>query len=454
MNVLVVGAGGREHALALALSEEADVVVAPGNPGMAARPGRAWSATASGTLSFAVDAAESLDADLVVIGPEAPLVAGLADRLRARGRRVLGPGASGARLEGSKAWAKRLMARQGVPTARATVFSDLPSALAHLEATPGPWVVKADGLTAGKGVLVTAERAEAAADVRAKLSGEAFADAGRVVLIEEAMQGPELSVLALCDGRRCVLLPSARDAKRLGDGDTGPNTGGMGAFAPVPDATAELLGRVMDEVLEPTLAGLRAEGIDYRGIIYAGMMLTDAGPRVVEFNVRLGDPEAQAVLPLLGGVTAELFAQAADGRLLEEPPDAAGAAVCLVLAAPGYPAAPLGGGLVCGVEQAEAEVPGVRVLQAGTALDRSGRLVAAGGRVLDVVARAGDLYSARRRAYEAMERLRLPGGQVRRDLVPLATEARPAFPAGTGTSAEEARPAGAGNALQDRGGGT
>ena len=243
---------------------------------------------------------EAIEADLFVIGPEAPLVDGLADRLRAQGRLVFGPGADGARLEGSKAFMKELLASAGVPTAGHRAFTDPEPAIAYLRSLAAPFVVKTDGLAAGKGVLVTESIAEAEADVREKLSGESFGAAGERVVIEEGLTGPELSLLVVCDGTRAVPLAPAQDFKRLGDGDAGPNTGGMGAYSPVPGSGPEIVDLVMDRAVEPTLAALRAAGVDYRGVLYAGLMLTPDGPKVIEYNVRFGDPEAQVVLPRLG----------------------------------------------------------------------------------------------------------------------------------------------------------
>ncbi|HEX8803566.1 MAG TPA: phosphoribosylamine--glycine ligase, partial [Acidimicrobiales bacterium] len=295
-----MGSGAREHALAHVLARGADVVVTPGNPGI---PG-----------SVATPPAE-VAADLYVVGPEAPLVAGLADELRATGRLVLGPGADGARLEGSKAWMKEVVAAAGVPTARHAAFAEVEPALAFLRGLPPPWVVKTDGLAAGKGVLVTGSLAEAEDDVRAKLSGRTFAGAGRTVVIEEGMTGPELSILAVCDGTRAVALAPAQDFKRVGDGDAGPNTGGMGAYSPVPFAGPDVVADVLDRFVGPTLAALRARGIDYRGVLYAGLMMTADGPRLVEYNVRFGDPEAEVVLPRLASDLGDLLAAAAAGRI-------------------------------------------------------------------------------------------------------------------------------------------
>ncbi len=434
MKVLVVGSGGREHALAVALARgDHEVWVAPGNPGMAHYPGieRGW----GGCLAAddPVRAARRIGAALVVVGPEQPLAAGLADELRGAGFAVLGPGAAGARLESSKVWMKELCASVGVPTATWAAFDRTEGALEYLRSHPGPYVVKADGLAAGKGVLVTDSLVAAEADVVAKLSGAAFGVAGRRVVLEEAMRGPELSVLALCDGQRAVLLPPARDAKRLGDGDIGPNTGGMGAFAPVPGVDPALLGQVRRDIVDPVLAELRRRGIDYRGILYAGLMLTTTGPRLVEFNVRFGDPEAQVVLPLVPpGALGSLVLAAAHGALDEEAaqralasagtPGPAGtpeptAAVCVVLAAPGYPEHPRHGLVVRGVERA-ASLPGVTVLQAGTAAE-GGALVTTGGRVLDVVGTGPSLAVARARAYEGVAAIDWPEAQFRRDIAAL-----------------------------------
>ena len=304
MRVCVVGRGGREHALAVALARSADVVVSPGNAGMAA-------------LGVTCMAASPLaiEADLYVIGPEEPLVAGLADELRGAGRLVFGPGAEGARLEGSKAWMKQLLAEARVPTAAYGVFDKEGPAAEFLRTLRAPWVVKTDGLAAGKGVLVTDDLDLAIADVRAKLSGSAFGAAGQRVVIEEGLLGAELSVMAVCDGVRAVALVPAQDFKRVGEGDTGPNTGGMGAYSPVPAAGPEVLHEVVEVAIEPTLRALQARGIDYRGALYAGLMLTEQGPRVLEFNVRFGDPESQVVLFRWQGDVTAVLAAAAAGRL-------------------------------------------------------------------------------------------------------------------------------------------
>jgi phosphoribosylamine--glycine ligase len=398
--VCVVGGGGREHALASVLARSAEVIATPGNPG----------------IDGSVDApATEIDADLYVIGPEQPLVDGLADRLRARGKLVFGPGADGARLEGSKAWMKQVLLDAGVPTARHGTFSQLQPAVEFLRGLRGPYVVKTDGLAAGKGVFVTTDLAAAIEDVSEKLAGRSFGAAGRTVVVEECLVGPELSLLAVCDGERAVPLAPAQDFKRVGDGDAGPNTGGMGAYSPVPAADGRVIGEVMDRAVEPTLAMLRKLGIDYRGVLYAGLMLTADGPKVIEFNVRFGDPEAQVVLPRLASDLAGLLAGAAAGRIDVEPAFVDDAAVAVVLASEGYPTAPRTGEPITGIDDAEA-VEGVTVFHAGTARDGDGRLVSAGGRVLDVTATGATVAEARARAYAALTHITFPGMHYRGDI--------------------------------------
>ncbi|MHB1973698.1 MAG: phosphoribosylamine--glycine ligase, partial [Acidimicrobiales bacterium] len=390
MKVCVVGSGAREHALACALAPGARVVVAPGNPGIEDEVG----------VEVTAMPPEQVDADLFVVGPEAPLVEGLADRLRASGRAVLGPGADGARLEGSKAFMKELAGAAGVPTAAWASVDRLDDALAFLRRMPGPYVVKTDGLAAGKGVLVTGDLAEAEADAAAKLAGSSFGDAGRRVVLEEGLVGEELSLLVLCDGRGGLALPAAQDHKRLLDGDAGPNTGGMGAFSPVPAASPALVDEAMERIVLPTLAEMRRRGIDYRGVLYAGLMLTAEGPKLIEYNVRFGDPEAEVVLPRCGGDLAELFLSAATGRLGTPPTVGGDAAVAVVLAARGYPHAPERGAAIEGLDHARA-VEGVTVLHAGTRRDPDGTVRVAGGRVVVVRALGETLGRARERAYTA-----------------------------------------------------
>ncbi len=402
MRICVVGGGGREHGLALALGRTAEVVVTPGNPGI---PG-----------SVATPP-EEVDADLFVVGPEQPLVDGLADRLRAGGGRVLGPGADGAAVEGSKAFMKDLAQEAGLPTARHGAFSEVEPALAFLRTLPGLYVVKTDGLAAGKGVLVTDDLGAAEADVRDKLSGAAFGEAGRTVVIEEGLTGPEASVFVVCDGHRAVALPPAQDFKRVGDGDTGPNTGGMGAWCPVPSVGDDLADEVVARFVEPTLAALRARGIDYRGVLYAGLMLTPEGPKLIEYNIRFGDPDSQVVLLRMTSDLADLLAAAADGDLSRAAPVTSSDDTCVlvVAASEGYPASPRTGDRIEGLEAAAA-VEGVDVLCAGVGRDADGALVTKGGRVLDVVGRGPDVASARARAYAALEQVTWPGMHHRTDI--------------------------------------
>jgi phosphoribosylamine--glycine ligase len=406
LRVCVVGGGAREHALAAVLGRHAEVVVTPGNAGI---PG---SVTAP---------PEEIDADLFVVGPEAPLVDGLADRLAAGGKLVLGPRAAGARLEGSKAFMKEIAASAGVPTARYAAFDDADAASGFLRSLPPPYVVKTDGLAAGKGVLVTDSLADAEADVRAKLAGTAFGAAGRRVVIEEGLRGPELSVFALSDGTRAVPIGHARDFKRIGDGDTGANTGGMGAFSPVAGIDDDVVGDVMDRFVEPTLAALRERGIEYRGFLYVGLMLTAEGLKLIEYNVRFGDPEAQVVLPRLESDLAMLLGQAARGRIEDVPRFADDAAVTVVAATPGYPEDARPGQVIHGLAEA-AEEPGVEVFCAAAEAADDGSLVTAGGRVLAVTGLGPTVAGARRRAYAGLSRISFEGMQYRTDI---AEEERP-----------------------------
>jgi phosphoribosylamine--glycine ligase len=350
------------------------------------------------------------DADLVVIGPEAPLAAGLADELRASGHVVFGPGRDGARLEGSKAWMKGVLSDAGIPTARYEAFSDLSDrdrAVRFLESLPGPYVVKTDYLAEGKGVLVTRSLDEAIADVTAKL------EHGGVV-IEECMEGPEASVLCVCDGKRAVALSPARDYKRVGTGDTGPMTGGMGSYSPVAEVDASGIAKA---IVQPTLDALRERGVDYRGCLYAGLMLTAEGPKIVEYNVRFGDPESQVVLPRFAGDLAAFLYEAATGDLRTEPEVTDDAYVCLALCTEGYPGPYRRGDPIGGIEDAEA-LEGVRVLRLTVTPD--GRTD--GGRVLNVVARAATVSAARALAYDAAGRIHWPGIHYRTDVAEGAYE--------------------------------
>jgi phosphoribosylamine--glycine ligase len=417
---VVVGAGGREHALARGLAVGGvDVVVTPGNPGMPAR-------LAAGSIRIDPGGASQLEADLYVIGPEVPLVEGLADRLRAQGRLVLGPGADGAKLEGSKSFMKELLADAGVPTAEFWSVDDLDEARSRLEHCSPPFVIKTDGLAAGKGVLVTQELDEALADVAEKLSGRSFGPAGTRVVIEEGLEGPECSLMALCDGTRAVALAPAQDFKRLRSGDAGPNTGGMGAYSPMPGIDAERSDELLALTVEPTLAALRARGIDYRGVLYAGLMLTSSGPKVIEFNVRFGDPETQVVIPRVESDLFELLASAAAGALSGAPAFSGDAAVTVVLAAPGYPASPQVGGVIRGLGpdgQLAEPLEGVTVFHAGTSRQSAeGPFVVSGGRVLSVTGLGATLAQARERAYRAVARIEFDGMQRREDIAAAAAK--------------------------------
>jgi len=417
VRVLVLGSGGREHALARALAADPDVTAlhaAPGNPGIAALATVHPADLAD--IGAAADLARSLAPDLVVIGPEAPLVAGLADALRGTGLSCFGPGRRAAMIEGSKSFAKQVMTAAGIPTARARTCVTAGEAEAALEEFGPPYVVKADGLAGGKGVVVTGDRVAALAHARA---------AGKV-LVEEFLDGPEVSLFALADGASAVPLLPAQDFKRAHDGDEGPNTGGMGAYAPLPWAPPGLAAELMEEVIGPAIGELRRRGTPYRGLLYAGLALTSRGPRVVEFNARFGDPETQVVLDRLASPLAGLLAAAASGSLsgagaLDWAP---GAAVTVVIAAEGYPAAPVTGAVIDGIDDAE-RVAGAYVLHAGTHTGRGGPLVSAGGRVLNVVGAGADLQAARAVAYEAAEQIRMRGGWFRGDIAAEAARAAP-----------------------------
>jgi phosphoribosylamine--glycine ligase len=407
MRVLVIGAGAREHALCRSLAAGDDVTA------IACAPGNAGTAALADTLAVVAtdpDAVASLagswGADLVVVGPEAPLVAGVADAVRGRGIDCFGPSAQAARLEGSKAFAKEVMAEAEVPTAMAHVADTAAEVAAALDAFGPPYVVKDDGLAAGKGVLVTEDRAAALAHAAAY---------GRVV-VEEFLDGPEVSVLCLTDGTTVVPLVPAQDFKRLGDGDSGPNTGGMGAYSPLPWAPSGLVEDVVERVVQPTVDELARRGTPFVGVVYAGLALTPKGLRVIEFNARFGDPETQVVLARLRSPLASQLRLAATGRLADaEPPRwSDGAAVTVVVAAAGYPASPRTGDVVSGLAAADA-VDGAYVLHAGTSLV-AGSVVSAGGRVLSVVGTGADLAQARSRAYEAVGHIDLAGSQHRTDI--------------------------------------
>jgi phosphoribosylamine---glycine ligase len=415
VRILVVGGGGREHALVWALRrEDPDAVLycAPGNPGT--EPLATNLPIAATDLDRLIDAADAYGIDLTVVGPEAPLALGLADRLRAEGRAVFGPGQAGAEIEASKAFAKDLMVRAGVPTASSRTFRALPDALAWIDHHPEPLVVKASGLAAGKGVIVCATRAEARQAAQAMLDSGRFGEAGQVVVIEEFMGGEELSVLAITNGEDIVLLPPAQDHKRLGEGDTGPNTGGMGAYSPVSIASPAFLEQVTREVFQPTLVELARQGGRYNGVLYAGLMVGgDGSPRVVEFNCRLGDPEAQAVLPLIEGGLTECLWHVARGEAPSGLRVRAGHAVTTVLAARGYPDRPETG---AAITIPDTLPEGVTVFHAGTARDAGGMLRATGGRVLTVTAVAASFPRAQAASRAAAAAIRFDGKIYRRDI--------------------------------------
>lgn len=410
MRVLLIGSGGREHALAVGLAADPSVellTAAPGNPGIAAiaelREVRADDPAAVAALAV------ELSADLVVIGPEAPLVAGVADAVRAKGIACFGPSAAAARLEGSKAFAKDVMAAAGVPTGRSYACTTAEEADAALEEFGPPYVVKNDGLAAGKGVVVTADRTAAREHAR---------DCGRVV-IEEFLDGPEVSLFVVTDGTAAVPLMPAQDFKRVADGDEGPNTGGMGAYAPLPWAPADLVERVMAETVMPTLAEMRDRGTPFSGLLYVGLALTGKGPKVIEFNARFGDPETQVVLALLASPLGALLHAAATGTLADLPPLRwhEGSAVTVVVAGHNYPGTPRTGDVISGGEQ-----PGV--IHAGTARRADGALVSAGGRVLSATATGPDLAAARAAAYALVDSITLEGSHHRSDIALGAVEGR------------------------------
>jgi phosphoribosylamine--glycine ligase len=422
LNILLVGSGGREHALARRIAESpltAKLVAAPGNAGIAEVA--ECVAIAADNVEALTDYAVRNGIDLVVVGPEVALVAGLADRLAAEGIRVFGPTGAAAMLEGSKAFMKDIAAKYGIPTAAYARFRDPAAAKAYAALHGLPIVVKADGLAAGKGVTIaqTAEEVEAAIDEA--LTGGRFGAAGNEIVIEEFMAGEEASFFALVDSETVVPLAAAQDHKQVGDGDTGPNTGGMGAYSPAPVVTPALERRIMDEIARPLAHAMMIEGRPYRGVIFAGLMIVDspAGPkpRLIEINVRFGDPECQVLMARLETDPVELILATAEGRLASQPPARwrDDTALAVVLCAQGYPGTPVSGTEIRGVERAAA-VPDVAVLHAGTKRGADGRLIAAGGRVLNVVATGRDAAEAQARAYQAVDLIDWPEGFCRRDI--------------------------------------
>ncbi|GAB2980862.1 phosphoribosylamine--glycine ligase [Actinotalea caeni] len=413
MRILVIGSGAREHAIARALALDpatSAVVVAPGNPGTATLPGAENAAVDPLDPAAVTALAQRLEADLVVVGPEAPLVAGVADAVRAAGIPVFGPDAAAARLEGSKAFAKDVMAAAAVPTAMAHVCSSLAEVEAALDAFGAPYVVKDDGLAAGKGVVVTDDRAAALAHAASCLEHAQ-------VVVEEYLDGPEVSLFCLSDGETVVPLAPAQDYKRLLDDDAGPNTGGMGAYSPLTWAPAGLTDEVVERVALPAVRELARRGTPFVGLLYCGLALTSRGLRVVEFNARFGDPETQVVLARLRSSLATALHAAATGALASLPPLrwSDEAAVTVVVSAHGYPEAPRKGDPITGVEAAEA-LDGVHVLHAGTAADDAGRLVTAGGRVLSVVGTGADVAAARAAAYAGVAEIAIDGAHHRTDI--------------------------------------
>ncbi|HKZ09995.1 MAG TPA: phosphoribosylamine--glycine ligase [Rhodanobacteraceae bacterium] len=424
MKILVIGSGGREHALAWKLAQSPhvdEVVVAPGNAGTAREP-RMRNADVSATdLDGLLKLAQDERVDFTVVGPEAPLVAGVVDRFRGSGLRIFGPTAAAAQLEGSKSFTKDFLARHHIPTAGYTVFTTLEPALDHVRAHAdrsggAPIVIKADGLAAGKGVVVAMTLAEAERSLRDMLAAHAFGDASARVVIEEFLEGEEASYIVMADGTHYLPMASSQDHKRVGEGDTGPNTGGMGAYSPAPVVTLEVERRIRAEIIEPTLRGMAEEGAPFAGFLYAGLMIDHSGaPRVIEFNVRFGDPETQPIMQRLQSDFATLIESALNGKLDQievewDPRPSLG----VVIAAQGYPGTPKNGDLISGADIDFGT--GVKVFHAGTKLDGDGNAITAGGRVLSVCALGDDLPQARGRAYAAVERIHFDGAYFRRDI--------------------------------------
>lgn len=416
MKVLVVGGGGREHALAWSLRQSrgvGEIFVAPGNPGTAAL-GTNWDDIPANNIDALLSRAIATGIDLTVVGPEGPLVEGLADRFRAAGLSVFGASKHGARLEGSKVFAKEFMARHRIPTASFVVCEDADTAHREVDRHTVPMVLKADGLAAGKGVTVAMSREEAHAAVRDAMEDKIFGAAGGRLVVEEFMPGEEASLFIITDGERHLPFLAAQDHKRIFDGDLGPNTGGMGAYAPAGIVDLPILARINTEIVEPTLAGMASEGQPYIGLLYVGLMIGPAGPRVVEYNCRFGDPEVQTLLPLLETNLAELLSSAANGQLTNASLRwKSESAVTVVMASPGYPGSYDIGFPITGIEKAEKE--GAVVFHAGTAM-RDGQLVTAGGRVLNVTASGPTLSLAMEKAYRAVGQIHFQGAQFRRDI--------------------------------------
>ena len=417
MQLLLIGNGGREHALAWKLSQSplvTRVLVAPGNGGTALPPKCENRPVDAEDLDGLVALAQAEQVDLVMVGPEVPLVAGVVDKLQAAGIVVFGPNAAAAQIEGSKAFSKQFMLRHNIPTGKAEIFSDFDDAMRYVRGLDEAPVIKADGLAAGKGVILPSGKFDAANVLKSILIEGKFGEAGNTVLLEERLEGPELSVLAFCDGKHAIIMPPAQDHKRAWDDDAGPNTGGMGAFAPSPLATPALIKQVDETILRPTLAGMAAEGMPYVGVLYIGLMLTKDGPKVIEYNCRFGDPETQVILPLLESDLVEILQACLAGRLNEVKPvwrDAS--AVTIVMAAAGYPVEYDTGVMITKIE--EAEQLGCLVFHAGTKLIH-GRLVTAGGRVLAVTAVSKNLRDARSQAYRGVHTIHFNHAHYRKDI--------------------------------------
>jgi phosphoribosylamine--glycine ligase len=419
MKILVIGSGGREHALAWKLAQSPcvdEVIVAPGNAGTAREPRMRNVAVAATDLEGLLRLAREGSVDFTVVGPEAPLVAGVVDKFRTAGLRIFGPTAAAARLEGSKSFTKDFLARHHIPTAHYAVYTTLEPALAYVRERGAPIVIKADGLAAGKGVVVAMTLIEAERALRDMLDAHAFGDASARVVIEEFLAGEEASYIVMADGLHALPMASSQDHKRVGEGDTGPNTGGMGAYSPAPVVTPEIECRIRSEIIEPTLRGMAAEGAPFTGFLYAGLMIDKAGsPKVIEFNVRFGDPETQPIMQRLRSDFVELIEAALDEKLDRveaqwDPRPSLG----VVIAAQGYPGKPKTGDVVSGLDAAFDA--GVKVFHAGTRLDANGSVVTAGGRVLCVCATGDDLSQACDRAYVAADRIHFDGAFCRRDI--------------------------------------
>lgn len=417
MKVLVIGSGGREHTLVWKIAQSSKVeqiFCAPGNAGIAqqAQLVDIKAEDTDGLLEFALK--EKID--LTVVGPEVPLVNGVVDRFQEKGLKIFGPGAAAARLEGSKVFAKEIMSKYNVPTAGYEVFQDSQKAKDYIAKKGAPVVIKADGLAAGKGVIMAQTIEEALKAIDDIMEDKVFGSAGEKVLIEDCLTGEEASILVVCDGENIVPLASSQDHKRVNDKDQGPNTGGMGAYSPAPVITDDLLAIIIETIINPVIKGLKQEGRIYKGILYAGLMITSQGPKVIEFNVRFGDPETQVILPRLKSDLIDVFSAAIDGSLDQVKLDwDSRACICVVMASGGYPGKYEKGKIISGLDQA-AGLEDVLVFQAGTVLDNNSNCVTVGGRVLGVTARAEDIKKAIDKAYEAVSTIQFEGAHFRKDI--------------------------------------